>query len=205
MPTLNKVMLIGRLGRDPELRYTQSGKPVANFSIATDESYTGRDGNRVDKAEWHNIVVWDRAGENAANMLRKGSLVYIEGRLQTRKWQDQQGNNRYSTEIICERWQFLEPKGSQGSYDGPPMHDDQDFPAPPGGGGYQGGGQGGGQGGQGGYQGGGGHQGGGGQRGQRPQQGGGQRHQQPQQGGQQEEDLGPAFPSEASGMDEVPF
>ncbi|MCA1945110.1 MAG: single-stranded DNA-binding protein [Desulfovibrio sp.] len=207
-PTLNKVMLIGRLGRDPELRYTNSGKPVANFSIATDESYTDRDGNRVDRAEWHDIVVWDRSGENCANYLRKGSLVYVEGRLQTRKWQDQQGNTRKATEVVAERVQFLDPKGAREQYDGPETPsghggygDDSEFPPPPGqrgggrqqGSGYQ----------QGGYQ-----QGGRPQL-PRPQQGGpgGQQPRRPQPAAQQrqDEDLGPAFPSEASGMDDVPF
>lgn len=113
MSSLNKVMLIGRLGRDPELRHTQQGKAVCNFSMATDESYKDRDGNKVDKAEWHDIVVWDRSGENCANYLAKGSLVYVEGRLQTRKWQDQQGNERKTKEVVAERVQFLDTKSQQ--------------------------------------------------------------------------------------------
>ena len=91
---LNKVMLIGRLGRDPELRYTQNGTPVASLNVATDESYTDRDGNKVERTEWHRVSVFQRQAENCANYLAKGSLVYVEGSLQTRKWQDQQGQDR---------------------------------------------------------------------------------------------------------------
>ena len=108
---LNKVMLIGRLGRDPELRYTQTGSPVANLRIATDESYTDRDGNKVDRTEWHSVVVFQRAAENCAHYLGKGSLVFVEGSLQTRKWQDQAGQDRYTTEVKAQRVQFLDRKG----------------------------------------------------------------------------------------------
>lgn len=131
MATLNKVQLIGRLGRDPELRQTQTGKPVANFSIATDESYKDQSGNKVERTEWHDIVAWDRSGENAANMLRKGSLVYLEGKLQTRSFTDQQGQERRKTEIVCEKWQFLEPKrqdGQAGDYAPPPQPRQQQAP-----------------------------------------------------------------------------
>ena len=100
---LNKVMIIGRLGRDPELRYSQSGSPVCTLNIATDESYTDRDGNRVDRAEWHRVVVFQKAAENCSQYLTKGSLVFVEGSLQTRKWQDQQGQDRYTTEINAQR------------------------------------------------------------------------------------------------------
>lgn len=96
---LNKAMIIGRLGREPELKYTQSGMPVTTLNIATDESYLDRDGNRVEKTEWHRVSVFQRAAENCAQYLSKGSLVYVEGRIQTRKWQDQQGQDRYSTDI----------------------------------------------------------------------------------------------------------
>ena len=108
---LNKVMIIGRLGRDPELRYTQSGSPVASLNVATDESYTDRDGNKVERTEWHRVSVFQRQAENCANYLAKGSLVYVEGSLQTRKWQDQQGQDRYTTEIKAQRVQFLDRKG----------------------------------------------------------------------------------------------
>ena len=110
---LNKVMIIGRLGRDPELRYSQSGSPVCTLNIATDESYTDRDGNRVDRAEWHRVVVFQKAAENCSQYLTKGSLVFVEGSLQTRKWQDQQGQDRYTTEIKAQRVQFLDRQGGQ--------------------------------------------------------------------------------------------
>ena len=179
---LNKVMIIGRLGRDPELRYTQSGSPVASLNVATDESYTDRDGNKVERTEWHRVSVFQRQAENCANYLSKGSLVYVEGSMQTRKWQDQQGQDRYTTEIKAQRVQFLDRKGAgQGGYE------DEYAGAPAGGAPRQAPrAQSGGQGGQ------------RNQGGQTPQ-----RHAPRQQ--PQEDDLGPAFPSEASNMDEVPF
>lgn len=112
---LNKVMLIGRLGKDPELRYTQGGMPIANFTIATDETYTDKEGNRVEKTEWHRIVVFDRQAENCNNYLSRGSLVYVEGSLQTRKWQDQQGQDRYTTEVRARTVRFLDRKGERQS------------------------------------------------------------------------------------------
>lgn len=108
---LNKVMIIGRLGRDPEIRYTQTGSPVCSLNVATDESYTDRDGNKVERTEWHRVSVFQRAAENCAQFLSKGSLVFVEGSLQTRKWQDQQGQDRYTTEIKALRVQFLDKKG----------------------------------------------------------------------------------------------
>ena len=150
---LNKVMIIGRLGRDPELRYSQSGSPVCTLNIATDESYTDRDGNRVDRAEWHRVVVFQKAAENCSQYLTKGSLVFVEGSLQTRKWQDQQGQDRFATEIKAQRVQFLDRKA------------DGD--------------------------------------GQQGRQGGGRQTQ--RRHSADYEDLGPAFPSEASGLDDVPF
>ena len=110
MASLNKVMIIGRLGRDPELRYTQHGGPICNLRIATDESHTDRDGNKVERTEWHSVAVFQRQAENCSTYLSKGSLVYVEGSLQTRKWQDQQGQDRYTTEIKAERVRFLESK-----------------------------------------------------------------------------------------------
>lgn len=111
MASLNQVFIIGRLGRDPELRYSQSGAAVCNMTVATDESYTDRDGNKVDRTEWHRITAFQRTAENCANFLAKGSLVHISGSLQTRKWQDQQGQDRYTTEIKADRVQFLDRKG----------------------------------------------------------------------------------------------
>lgn len=104
---LNKVQIIGHLGRDVELRYSQNGSPVASLNIATDESYTDRDGNKVERVEWHRVSVYGKQAENCANYLHKGSLVYVEGSLQTRKWQDQSGQDRYTTEIKAQRVQFL--------------------------------------------------------------------------------------------------
>jgi len=101
--SLNKALLIGRLGRDPEMRYTPSGQPVANFSIATDESYKDRDGQKVEKSEWHRIVVWGKQAEFCGNYLAKGRLVYIEGKLETRKWTDKDGVEKYTTEIKADR------------------------------------------------------------------------------------------------------
>jgi single-strand DNA-binding protein len=105
---LNKVMLIGRLGADPEIKYAQSGTPVANLRIATDESYTDRNGQRQDRTEWHTVIAFQRTAEICQQYLHKGSLVYIEGKLQTRKWQDKNGQDRYSTEIRVDRLQMLE-------------------------------------------------------------------------------------------------
>ncbi|MBO4313179.1 MAG: single-stranded DNA-binding protein [Desulfovibrio sp.] len=116
---LNKVMIIGRLGADPELKYTQSGSPATSLSIATDETYTDRDGNRVERTEWHRVRVFQRQAENCANYLKKGSLVYVEGSLQTRKWQDQQGQDRYTTEIRAQRVQFLDRRGDGGQGEAP--------------------------------------------------------------------------------------
>ena len=108
MASVNKVILIGNLGKDPELRYTQSGQAVANFNIATTERFGGRDGAEVqERTEWHRIVTWGKTAENCAQYLSKGRSVYIEGRLQTRDWEDKEGNKRYTTEITALRVQFL--------------------------------------------------------------------------------------------------
>lgn len=107
---LNKVQIIGRLGSDPETRYSQSGQPNTSLRIATDESYRDRDGNRVERTEWHRVVTFGRTAENCAQYLSKGSLVYVEGKLATRKWNDQTGQERYTTEIKAERVQFLEKR-----------------------------------------------------------------------------------------------
>ena len=104
-------MLIGRLGADPTLRYAQNSAPICNLRIATDESYTDRDGNKVDRVEWHTVVVFNKPAEACANYLGKGSLVFVEGSLQTRKWQDANGQDRYSTEIKAHRVQFLDRRG----------------------------------------------------------------------------------------------
>ena len=110
--SLNKVILIGRLGQNPEVREVGTSK-VANFSIATDESYTDRNGNKVEKTEWHRIVMWNKAAENAEAYLKKGSLVYIEGKLETRSWENDAGEKRYSTEVKSFSFQMLDNKNGQ--------------------------------------------------------------------------------------------
>lgn len=113
---LNKVMIIGRLGREPELRYTNNGTPVTSLNIATDESYIDREGVRQERTEWHRVTVFQKQAENCTNYLSKGSLVYVEGSLQTRKWTDPQGVERYTTEIKAQRVQFLDRRsGGEGS------------------------------------------------------------------------------------------
>lgn len=155
--SLNKVMIIGRLGKDPEVKYTQSGSAVANLTVATDESYTSN-GQKVEKTEWHRVVVWNKQAEFCNNYLKKGRLVYVEGSLQTRSWDDQQGQKRYTTEIKAMRVQAMDSKPQDAS------------------GGYV----------------------------QAPQPAAQQR-QPMQQNRMTEEDNGPVFPSEVSGMDDAPF
>lgn len=141
MASLNKVMLIGNLGKDPEVRYTASGTAVAGFSIATSEKFKGKDGEWQERTEWHNITLWGRLAEIAGEYLAKGKTVYIEGRLQTRKWQDRDGKDRYTTEIVGEKMQMLSGKGEGGggrqggrpagdapSYEEPVFNPDDDIP-----------------------------------------------------------------------------
>lgn len=104
---VNKVILLGNLGKDPEVRYTQSGTAVANFSIATTESYKDKQGQKVENTEWHNIVAWGKLGEICGEYLSKGSKVYIEGKIATRKWEDNNGNTRYTTEVIVREMKML--------------------------------------------------------------------------------------------------
>jgi single-strand DNA-binding protein len=117
MASINKVILIGNLGRDPELKYTQSGQAVCNFSIATTEKWKGKDGGMQEKTEWHRIVAWGKTGELCSQYLSKGRPVYIEGRLQTRDWEDKEGNKRQTTEINANTVQFLggAPAGGGGA------------------------------------------------------------------------------------------
>ena len=153
--SLNKVILVGNLGRDPEVRSMQSGDKVANLSIATSERWRDRDGNQQEKTEWHRVVIFGKVAEVAERYLKKGSKVLIEGQLQTRKWQDQSGQDRYSTEVVVRGFggnmTMLDGPGGTGGvgggggYGGPP---DDGF------GGGSGGGYGGGSGGGGGRSGG---------------------------------------------------
>jgi single-strand DNA-binding protein len=128
--TVNKVILIGRLGQDPEVKYTASGTAVLNVSIATNSSYKGQDGNLVENTEWNRIVAWRRLAEVIGQYAKKGSRIYVEGRLVTRSWEDQNGNKRYTTEVIADGMQFLDSARSSDSgqsssaYEPPPPSDD---------------------------------------------------------------------------------
>ena len=116
MASLNKVQVIGHLGADPELRYTQSNVPVATLSVATTEKWKDRDGNPQEETEWHRIVVWNKQAENCAKYLSKGRPVYVEGKLKTRSWDDKQtGQKRYATEIVAQNVQFLGSGQGQGN------------------------------------------------------------------------------------------
>ena len=112
---LNKVMLIGNLGRDPEVRSTASGQPVANFTLATSRRVKDRTGNFQKQTEWHNIVCFGRQAEIAGQYLRKGKQIYVEGRIQTRSWDDaKSGEKRYKTEVVCENFQMLGARPGEG-------------------------------------------------------------------------------------------
>lgn len=122
---INKVILVGNLGADPEARYTQSGTPVTTFNIATTERWKDREGNRQEETEWHRIVAWNRLAEICSEHLKKGKKVYIEGKLKTRKWQDQNGNDRNTTEIIARDMQMF------GSGQGTGEQENYSYPEPP--------------------------------------------------------------------------
>jgi single-strand DNA-binding protein len=129
---INKVILIGNLGKDPELRYTPGGQAVATFSLATTERWNDRNGQRQDRTEWHNIVVWGKQAETVNQYLKKGRSVFIEGRITNRSWDDKDGNKRYKTEIVATNFQFLGGGGSQGGeMDGGADHSMPDFDARP--------------------------------------------------------------------------
>ena len=115
---VNKAILVGNLGRDPELRSTPSGQQVATFSVATNRKWRDRDGNRQEKTEWHNVVCWGRNAEVAGQYLKKGRQIYVEGRIETRSWDDKQtGEKKYRTEIICDNFQMLGQRGDGGGGD----------------------------------------------------------------------------------------
>lgn len=105
--SVNKVLLIGRLGADPEIRYTPSGAAVANFNLATNEFWNDKSGQKQERTEWHRVVVWGKQAQLCGEYLSKGRQCYIEGRLQTRQWQDKEGQNRYTTEVVANTVQFL--------------------------------------------------------------------------------------------------
>lgn len=206
---VNKVILIGNLGQDPEVRFMPSGSPVANLRVATTDTWTDKQsGQRQERTEWHSVVLFNRLAEIAQQYLKKGARVYLEGRLQTRKWQGQDGQDRYTTEIVCNDMQMLDTRGGdfagqpgagaapqQGGYGAPqgapaqaPAPQQGGYGAPPQGGGFGNAPQ------QGGY--------GGGQPQQRPPQGG-----QPQQGGQKQgSNYGAPDPGSFDDFDdEIPF
>ena len=114
---VNKVILIGNLGRDPEVRYSPNGGAIANITLATSESWKDKNtGEQVDKTEWHRVVFFRRLAEIVGEYLKKGSKGYIEGKLQTRKWQDKDGNDRYTTEVVANEMQMLDSRGGSTSY-----------------------------------------------------------------------------------------
>lgn len=138
---VNKVILIGNLGQDPEVRFMPSGNPVANLRIATTDSWTDRQsGQRQERTEWHTVVLFNKLAEIAQQYLKKGGKVYIEGRLQTRKWQGQDGQDRYSTEIVANDMQMLDSRGGQGGGADYAQPSQGNYGAPQGGYGQQGGG-----------------------------------------------------------------
>ncbi len=136
MASVNKVIILGNLGADPELRYTQSGSAVCTLRLATNERWKDKGGQPQERTEWHSVVVFGRQAENSAQYLQKGSAAYIEGRLQTRSWEDKDGHTRYTTEIVAQTVQFMSPSSSQepspskssgsGKYD--QSFDDDDIP-----------------------------------------------------------------------------
>ena len=133
--SVNKVILVGRLGRDPETRYTGGGQAVANFSVATDETYKDKAGERQKRTEWHKIVVWGKQAEIAQQYLKKGSLIFIEGRIQSREWQDKEGQKRTSFEIVATNFRMLGGRGDgagggAGSYGGGTRAEEHDQAGP---------------------------------------------------------------------------
>ncbi|MCB0326906.1 MAG: single-stranded DNA-binding protein [Bdellovibrionales bacterium] len=126
--SVNKVILVGNLGADPEMRYTQSGTPVATLSIATSERWTSKEGQKEEKTEWHRVVLWSRMAELASQYLSKGRQVYIEGKIQTRSWDDKDGQKRYTTEIVGTSMQFLGGRSDSASSG---MDTPADIPPPP--------------------------------------------------------------------------
>lgn len=121
--SVNQVTLVGRLGKDPEIKYTQSGDAVANFSIATDETWKDKSGEKQQRTTWHNIVAWQKLAEICGHYLKKGQQIFLQGKLQVRKWEDKDGNTRYTTEVVANNLVMLGKKedndgGSGGSYDG---------------------------------------------------------------------------------------
>ena len=118
MRGVNKVIIIGNLGRDPEMRYTTGGQAVANFTVATTENYTTKSGEKQEVTQWHRVVAWGRLAEICGEYLSKGKMVYIEGSIRTRSWEDKEGKTRYTTEIIARGMQMLSPAGGRQEREG---------------------------------------------------------------------------------------
>lgn len=115
MASVNKVILVGNLGKDPEVRYMPSGEAITNITVATTDTWKDKSGEKQEKTEWHRVAFFSKLAEIAGEYLKKGSQVYIEGRLQTRKWQDKEGHDRYTTEIVADRMQMLGSRGGSGN------------------------------------------------------------------------------------------
>lgn len=137
MASVNKVILIGRLGKDPEMKYTPSGTPVCKFSIATNESYKDKSGVKQETTEWHSIVTWNKTAEICNKYLKKGSECYIDGKITTRSWDDKDGNKHYKTEIVANNVQFIGSKKEEKDYSVPdnnhaglPMYGESNNPPP---------------------------------------------------------------------------
>lgn len=124
MSSINCVLVVGNLGQDPELRYTQSGVPTVTLSVATSRVWNDKEGNKNEKTEWHRVVVWNKPAENCAKYLKKGSKVGVRGHLDTRSWEDKDGVKRYTTEIVAEEVQFLSGPGDNKGSSIPPREDD---------------------------------------------------------------------------------
>ena len=131
MASVNKVILVGNLGRDPEVRYMPNGEAVCNFSIATTDSWRDKNGQKQERTEWHSIVMYRKLAEIAGEYLKKGRPVYLEGRLQTRKWQTKEGQDRYTTEIVADQMQMLGGREGGGSAGYEPMDEDQSMQSRP--------------------------------------------------------------------------
>ena len=129
MRGLNKVMIIGQSGRDPEMRYTPSGRPVTSFSVATTRSWTSSEGDRREETEWFNVVAWGNLAEICKQYLRKGQPVYVEGRLQTRGWEDQEGKKHFRTELVANEVIIMSERRAETSVEGeePPVEDEFPF------------------------------------------------------------------------------
>jgi single-strand DNA-binding protein len=128
---VNKAIIIGNLGKDPEVRFTPSGQAVCNFTLATNESWTDKSGNKQERTEWHRIVVWGKMGELCGEYLAKGRKAFVEGRIQTREWTDKEGKKNYTTEIVAQNVQFLGSRDGASAGPGKPKNGEEDYGMPP--------------------------------------------------------------------------